>query len=240
VDGLTIARQRIAQEATEKSGYLDLGCLGLSALPDELFELKQLSVLNLGVHYFDEEGHWKQNASNIEPNSVAGSLIRLVCLPDLRRLSLSGTELSDLAPLKDLTKLQELDCSATQVSDLILSDKYLKSPFCMFELFEIWRNSRQNEVEFLKRCRVYTLGDAQIWNLLGRLKYAKHWKAQYDEVANAVKEVGPVVLGESDYAQFKLMQDFVNHIGDVLAAFAKIVQPRSFEDLVKYGFEDPR
>jgi internalin A len=108
----------------------------------------------------------------------------------------------------------------------------------MFELFEIWRNSRQDEDEFLKRCRVYSLGDAQIWILLGRLKYAKHWKAQYDEVANAVKEV-PTILGESDYAQFKLMQDFVNHVGDVLAAFAKIVQPRSFEDLVKYGFEDP-
>ena len=88
---------------------------------------------------------------------------------------------------------------------VILSDKYLKSPFCMFELFEIWRNSRQYEDEFLKRCRVYTRGDAEIWNLLGRLKYAKHWKAQYDEVANTLKEVGPAVLGESDYAQFKLM-----------------------------------
>jgi hypothetical protein len=36
-----------------------------------------------------------------------------------------------------------------------------------------------------------------------------------------------------------LMQDFVNHVGDVLATFANIVQPRSFEDLMKYGFDDP-
>jgi len=111
---------------------------------------------------------------------------------------------------------------------VILSDKCLKSPFCMFELFENWRNSRQDEEEFLKRRRVFTLGDAEIWTLRGRLKYAKHWKAQYDEVANAVREVGPTVLGESDYAQFRLMQDFVNHVGNVLATFAKIVQPRSF------------
>jgi internalin A len=121
---------------------------------------------------------------------------------------------------------------------VILSDKYLKSCFCMFELFEIWRNSRQDEEEFLKRCRVFTLGDAEIWSVLGRLKYAKHWKMQFDEMANAVNEVGPAVLGKCDYAQFKLMQDFVNHVGDVLATFANIVQPRGFEDLVKYGFDD--
>jgi hypothetical protein len=30
-------------------------------------------------------------------------------------------------------------------------------------------------------------------------------------------EVGLTVLGESDYAKFRLMQDFVNHVGDVLA-----------------------
>jgi hypothetical protein len=35
------------------------------------------------------------------------------------------------------------------------------------------------------------------------------------------------------------MQDFVNHVGDVLAAFANIVQPRSCEDLKKYGFDGP-
>jgi internalin A len=122
---------------------------------------------------------------------------------------------------------------------VILSDKYLKSPFCMFELFEIWRNSRQEEEEFLRRCRVFTLDDAQIWNLVGRLKYARHWKAQQDEVDGAIKEAGASILGARDFLEFKLMQDFVNHVSDVLATFANIVQPRSFEDLKKYGFDDP-
>ena len=122
---------------------------------------------------------------------------------------------------------------------IILSDKYLKSPFCMIELFEIWRNSRQEEEEFLKRCRVFTLNDAQIWTLIGRLKYARHWKAQHDAVDNAIKEAGASILGARDFVEFKLMQDFVHHVGDVLATFANIVQPRSFEDLKKYGFDEP-
>lgn len=35
------------------------------------------------------------------------------------------------------------------------------------------------------------------------------------------------------------MQMFAHSVGDVLAAFADIVQPRTFEALQKYGFDDP-
>ena len=38
---------------------------------------------------------------------------------------------------------------------VFLSDKYLKSPFCMFELFEIWRNSRLERQEFRAKVRLY-------------------------------------------------------------------------------------
>jgi internalin A len=32
---------------------------------------------------------------------------------------------------------------------VVISDKYLKSPYCMNELFELWRNCREDEDEFL-------------------------------------------------------------------------------------------
>jgi hypothetical protein len=34
MDGLTIARHKIAQEAEDRTGFLDLGRLGLTELPD--------------------------------------------------------------------------------------------------------------------------------------------------------------------------------------------------------------
>jgi internalin A len=119
---------------------------------------------------------------------------------------------------------------------VFLSDKYLKSPFCMFELFEIWRNSRQDNAEFLRRVRVYTLGDAQIWKPVDRVEYGKYWKDQHEELRKAVGEAGLDVLGEEDLRTYKLMQDFASKVGDILALFANIVQPRSFEDLKAYGF----
>jgi hypothetical protein len=47
-DGLTIARQRIAEEAKRRTGSLDLNNLGLATLPDELFALSHLQQLDLG------------------------------------------------------------------------------------------------------------------------------------------------------------------------------------------------
>ena len=122
---------------------------------------------------------------------------------------------------------------------VFLSDKYLKSPFCMFELFEIWRNSRQDKAELLRRVRIYTLGDAKIWKPIDRVRYGKYWKDQHDELRAAVDEAGLDVLGEEDLRSYRLMRDFASKVGDILALFANIVQPRSFDDLKAYGFDDP-
>jgi hypothetical protein len=63
---------------------------------------------------------------------------------------------------------------------IVLSDKYLKSPYCMFELFEIWRVNQQDETEFLKRVKVYALHDAKIRAPSDRLRYAGYWRTEHD------------------------------------------------------------
>ena len=126
MNGLTIARERIAREAEERTGFLDLGRLGLSSLPDELLALKQLRGLNLGRAYYDEKHArglspypvWHRSASSLTDNIVAAHLGRLADLPQLEVLGLCETDLSDLGPLRHLPNLHTLDCSCTQVSDL--------------------------------------------------------------------------------------------------------------------------
>lgn len=117
---------------------------------------------------------------------------------------------------------------------VILSDKYLKSPFCMFELFEIWRNCKRDEDDFIRRCKIYCLDDTNIWTIEERLGYAEYWETKYEKIKPKA-----YLLGSDDFDEFKLMDDFAKHVGKILGLFAKIVQPRTFEDLVKYGFDDP-
>jgi internalin A len=122
---------------------------------------------------------------------------------------------------------------------VVLSDKYLRSPYCMFELFELWRTSRSDRDAFLRRVRVYSLSDADIWTPIDRTRCAVFWKKQHDELAAAIREHGGDVVGEKDFGKFKLMGEFYRHVADILETMADVVQPRTLEELERYGFDDP-
>jgi internalin A len=111
---------------------------------------------------------------------------------------------------------------------VFLSDKYLKSPFCMFELFQAWDNSRRDADEFHQRVRLYVLDDAKIGKPLDRLRCAKYWHAEFTAFEAEMAGVS-----------FRHMRDFAGHVGDILQSVADRVQPRNFDEFLAYGFDDP-
>ncbi len=122
---------------------------------------------------------------------------------------------------------------------VFLSDKYLTSPFCMNELFQMWKNSREDPEDFLRRVRLFTLDDAKFSKIIDRIRYAEYWQQEHDKLADVLKGKSPTLLSEADYRSFRLMDDFAAHIGDILALFSDTVRPRSFDEFLKYGFDDP-
>ena len=115
---------------------------------------------------------------------------------------------------------------------VILSDKYLKSPYCMYELLEVWRNCKADDEVFRSRIRVFRLPDAKMMSPLERRECAKYWKEQFTELDALVREKSPSLLGEADFNRYKLMQDFAHHVGDMLALIADTLQPTDFDQLV--------
>lgn len=67
---------------------------------------------------------------------------------------------------------------------VVISDKYLKSPNCMFELVEISKNK-----DFHDRIFPIVLADADIYNPVNRIKYIKHWEDKLKELDEAMKTV---------------------------------------------------
>jgi internalin A len=55
---------------------------------------------------------------------------------------------------------------------VILSAKYLESPHCMYELWEVWRNCKMMPDEFRQRVRVYRLPDAKLMTPVERMQAA--------------------------------------------------------------------
>ncbi|MCP4143624.1 MAG: toll/interleukin-1 receptor domain-containing protein [Chloroflexi bacterium] len=72
---------------------------------------------------------------------------------------------------------------------VIVSDKYLKSPNCMYELVEIAQYKNIHD-----RIFPIVLGDADIYNPVSRIKYIKHWEDKLKELDEAMKSVSSANL----------------------------------------------
>ncbi|MFM7713458.1 MAG: toll/interleukin-1 receptor domain-containing protein, partial [Microcystis sp.] len=67
----------------------------------------------------------------------------------------------------------------------VISDSYLKSENCMFELVEIAKNGN-----FYDRIFPIVLKDATIYKTTERLQYIQYWEARIQELENAMKSGG--------------------------------------------------
>lgn len=72
---------------------------------------------------------------------------------------------------------------------MVIGDKYLKSPSCMFELLEVARN-----VDVRERIFPVVLQDAPIYDPLSRVGYVKHWEEQIRALDEAMRSVSAANL----------------------------------------------
>jgi internalin A len=90
------------------------------------------------------------------------------------------------------------------------------SPYCMFELFEVWRSYSGTDAEFLRRIRVFALPSVKIWWPEDRSLCAVYWRDKLKKLDALVKKHGIDILGENDARRHRLMKRFANEIGDIL------------------------
>lgn len=96
---------------------------------------------------------------------------------------------------------------------LVISDKYLRSPNCMFELVEIAKNQ-----EFHDRIFPVVLNDANIYDPVTRIEYVKHWETKRAELAKAMKKLDPANLQgiRDDMDLYDRIRDKVSGITSIL------------------------
>ncbi|OOG73037.1 toll/interleukin-1 receptor domain-containing protein [Algoriphagus sp. A40] len=89
---------------------------------------------------------------------------------------------------------------------LVISDKYLKSKNCMFELLEV-----EKKGEFFSRIFPVILPDADIYDSLGIINYLKHWDQKIKELNASVKEL-------DNLADTRKVQEDINLYTDIRGA----------------------
>jgi TIR domain len=114
---------------------------------------------------------------------------------------------------------------------VVLSCKYLRSPYCMTELYAIYQRSLQQKEEFLRRIIPLVLDDAHISDFRDRAEHAKHWQKESETMEQYVQ-----YLGETDLKLYHAMKRWQIEVGDMLAYISDKLAPRGFEEIVKDDF----
>ena len=116
----------------------------------------------------------------------------------------------------------------------VISEKYLKSPNCMFELVQVAKSG-----EFYDRIFPIVLADAQIYKPIERIKYIKHWEDEIKALDEAMRGVGAANLQgfreEIDqYTEIRnTIAELTNLLRDMNTLTPDIHQQSEFEELIK-------
>jgi len=93
---------------------------------------------------------------------------------------------------------------------VVISEKYLKSSNCMYELVQIYEKD-----DFANRVFPVVLRDANIYDPLSRVKYIKYWDDKIEELNTAIRSID---LG----LNLTELQQELNNYGKIRALFSKM------------------
>lgn len=122
---------------------------------------------------------------------------------------------------------------------VVISKKYLQSKNCMFELLEIAENKN-----FKDRIYPVVLGDANIYDAVGRIPYLKFWKDKIDELKEAMEGLGQeyIISIQEELNLFSDIRRSIDSlaatIGDMNTLTPQIHIDSDFEHIFKLLLED--
>jgi internalin A len=117
---------------------------------------------------------------------------------------------------------------------VILSEKYLRSTYCMAELFRLWRRC-QERADFARHVRAFGIGDEQIGDFKERAGHADYWSQRGDEMLGYA---GKNQLAPEDYERMQEIRSWANELPRILYWVKDTLRPKRVEDLSRYAFDD--
>jgi hypothetical protein len=118
---------------------------------------------------------------------------------------------------------------------LVISDRYLKSENCMYELLQI----AKDEENFTRRIFPLVMEDAKISRAADRLDYARFWEYEIDNLQNKMKQGGLTHL-QGIYEDLNLYDEIRRDIGritnilkDINALTLRLHKESGYEELYR-------
>jgi len=113
---------------------------------------------------------------------------------------------------------------------MIISDEFLKSENCMFEVLEFMKEKDVHE-----RILLIVLENANIFSISGKADYIKHWNNKFEEINDKIKDLPP----EDSIPLIEELKKVKNIKSDI-ADFLKIISDKKSVPLSKLKQENYR
>ncbi len=118
---------------------------------------------------------------------------------------------------------------------VVLSEKYVQSPYCMRELLFLYQSSCGEKADFLNRIVPLVLEDAKLSKTPERLAHVRYWNAQLQELTEATAGLDPATWGGAG-ADMTMIRDFCHHTELMLRHVSDHLMPRGIKDIEKDDF----
>ncbi len=102
---------------------------------------------------------------------------------------------------------------------LIISDSYLKSANCMYEVLEVMRDRKYKDKIFP------AVINSEIYNPIGRIEYVRYWQGEFNKLQEALEAINVQNLGNFS-RDLKRCQDISSNIAEFLDVVSDMNNPK--------------
>ncbi len=114
---------------------------------------------------------------------------------------------------------------------VVLSEKYLRSTYCMGELLELYRSSQGEPEQFLNRIVVLTAENLKLSGAEDRLPVVLAWQEKARRLKDAISKVDPVNISAADRLEFFTAESLAHSASEILSWVGDTLMPRGSEGI---------
>ena len=223
----------------------------------------QLCLMNMAVHGLtgviksgDEANSFYHDAHHLEGKTVFLSYCQkdkdiADCIDEKMGKLLEGTatlsrDIRDVEYHESFKKfMQSIEKHDYVIS--IISDNYLKSRNCMYEMLEVVKDSKfsqrllfivltNEDAKYYKIAPVQNIG-ADVYSVSGQAKYSKFWSQMDKELDSEIEEIGNSIYAINQIKEEKIIQKILLDLPDFLE-FVRENKGLSLTEHLENGFAD--
>lgn len=121
----------------------------------------------------------------------------------------------------------------------VISDKYLRSSYCMTEIHGLWQKRQEDAALMAERVVPIVLPDVKMEKLGDRVPYVRYWREQLKEMKALHRELG-LDLDPETHREARLVRSFAQDVDGILKFLQDVLMPRKLEAHLDNGFEAVR